>query len=271
MTKEAEYTHGHHESVLRSHSWRTAKNSAAYLLPYLKPNMTLLDIGCGPGTITTDFATILSEGHVTGLEVPNSDILDKARAYAAGRGVTNITFVAGDALALPFPDASFDVVHAHQVLQHVGDPVQMLKEMRRVTKPGGIVAAREADMGGLVWYPEIEGMKEWQQGYIQVARANGGEPEAGRRLHVWAQAAGFPKENLTLSVGPWCYYTPEERAWWSGLWADRTVSSNFATSAIKHGIYTQERLERDAATWRKWGAEEDGWFTLLNGEMIARV
>jgi 2-polyprenyl-3-methyl-5-hydroxy-6-metoxy-1,4-benzoquinol methylase len=50
------YTHGHHESVLRSHSWRTAENSAAYLLGQLSPGMSLLDVGCGPGTITADLA-----------------------------------------------------------------------------------------------------------------------------------------------------------------------------------------------------------------------
>ena len=52
----AQYTHGHHESVLRSHRWRTAENSAAYLLPHLGPARTLLDVGCGPGTITADLA-----------------------------------------------------------------------------------------------------------------------------------------------------------------------------------------------------------------------
>lgn len=270
-TGAATYTHGHHESVLRSHSWRTAKNSAAYLIPYLKPDMTLLDIGCGPGTITADFAALLPQGHVTGLEVPNSDVLDKARANAAERGVTNITFTTGNALALPFPNASFDVVHAHQVLQHVGDPVQMLKEMRRVTKPGGIVAAREADFSGMAWYPEVEGLEDWRVGYLKTARANGGEPDAGRRLHVWAKAAGFSRESITLSVGTWCYYTPEERAWWSGLWADRSVSSNYASSALKHGVYTQEGLQRVSEAWRKWGAEEDGWFTLIHGELVARV
>ncbi|KAH9851763.1 methyltransferase type 11 [Lenzites betulinus] len=271
MSADTVYTHGHHESVLRSHSWRTAKNSAAYLLPYLKPNMSLLDIGCGPGTITADFATLLPEGHVTALEIPDSDVLDKARAYAAERGVTNITFTTGNALALPFPDDTFDVVHAHQVLQHVGDPVQMLKEMRRVTKPGGIVAARDADFSGMIWYPDVEGLEGWRQGYLKVTRANGGEPDAGRRLHVWAKAAGFSAQDLTLSAGTWCYYTPEQRAWWGGVWADRTVSSHYADSALKHGVYTKEQLQGVAEVWRKWAAEEDGWFTLIHGELIAKV
>ena len=264
------YTHGHHESVLRSHSWRTVQNSAAYIIPYLKPNLTVLDVGCGPGTITTDIAqNYVPQGHVTGLDVP--DVLDKAREYAASKGVSNITFTAGDALNLPFPDASFDVVHAHQVLQHVSDPVQVLREMRRVAKPGGIVATRENDHGGMVWWPASKGMDEWSEGYEKVARANGGEPNAGRRLHVWAKKAGYPPESLTLSVGTWCFYTPEDRAWWGGLWADRTLSSNFASTALKHGIYTQEGLEKAAEAWRQWRADEDGWCTLIHGELIAKV
>src|SRR5262245_25345231 len=54
VAREETYTHGHHESVLRSHRWRTIENSAAYLLPYLSPGLDVLDVGCGPGTITID-------------------------------------------------------------------------------------------------------------------------------------------------------------------------------------------------------------------------
>ncbi|KAI0325956.1 methyltransferase-UbiE family [Cubamyces sp. BRFM 1775] len=270
---EAEYTHGHHESVLRSHAWRTARNSAAYLLPHLQPHMTLLDIGCGPGTITVDLATHLPSGHVTGIDIPSAHAaLEHARAHAAARGVANVAFTTGSGLALPFADGAFDVVHAHQVLQHVSDPAQMLREMQRVAKPGGgIVAARVGDVSAMLWYPDVLGLEEWREGYLAVARANGAEPDGGRRLHVWAKEAGYSKESFTLSVTSWCYYTAEERAWWSKLWADRTLASNFAVSAKKHGLHDDERLQRDADAWRRWGAEEDAWFTLMGVEMLARV
>jgi ubiquinone/menaquinone biosynthesis C-methylase UbiE len=62
------YTHGHHESVLRSHRWRTVENSAAYLVPFLRPGLDLLDVGCGPGSITQDFATRVAPGRVCGLD-----------------------------------------------------------------------------------------------------------------------------------------------------------------------------------------------------------
>ncbi|GAO50632.1 UbiE family methyltransferase [Saitoella complicata NRRL Y-17804] len=265
----ANYIHGHHESVLRSHSWRTAQNSAAYLLPYLEPHMRILDIGCGPGTITFDFAELVPEGEVVGLEYEGG-VLEQARKGAKERGLGNIEFVVGDVNGLDYADNTFDVVHCHQVLQHVGDPVQALKEMRRVVKPGGIVAAREADFNGFTWYPENEGLEHWLDLYINVARANGGEPNAGRRLHVWAHEAGFPRKNIKCTAGTWCYADTEAREWWSNMWADRTLGSIFARKVIESGQITQDGLEDVAATWREWGKQEDGWFVLLHGEVVCR-
>ena len=146
------YIHGHHESVLRSHQWRTAENSAAYLLPFLAPGATLLDIGCGPGTITVDLAERVAPGTVVGIDRAE-DVLAVARASAAERGLHNVTFAVGDAYRLQFPDDSVDVVHAHQVLQHLTDPVAALTEMRRVGRPGGVVAVRDADYAATTWYP----------------------------------------------------------------------------------------------------------------------
>jgi ubiquinone/menaquinone biosynthesis C-methylase UbiE len=103
-----QYTHGHHESVLRSHRWRTAENSAAQLLPVLRPGLRLLDVGCGPGTITVDLAGIVVPGQVTGIE-PVPDALDLAREYAQRCGQGNIDFVVADVHALQFADNTFGV------------------------------------------------------------------------------------------------------------------------------------------------------------------
>lgn len=267
----AVYTHGHDESVLRSHRQRNAKNSAAYLLPYLKRDMKILDIGCGPGTITVDLAsTYVPDGHVTGIDNAD-DVLDKARQHAAEQGVTNVDFLVADAHALPFPDDTFDITHAHQVLQHVTDPVQLLREMRRVTKPGGYVASREADSAGFVWYPESQEMSDWYRIYERVARANGGEPHAGRRLLAWSRQAGFEAKQITCTANAWCFSTPEERAWWGNLWADRLVQSNFAPSAINKGIATMDEIRKASQTWRDWAVVDDAWFALLQGEIICAV
>lgn len=264
----ATYTHGHHASVLRSHTWRTAANSAAYLLGELEPHMHVLDIGCGPGTITADLAALVPDGHVTGLDAAPG-VLEQARATVDARGLENVTFTTGDVHALDHPDGSFDVVHAHQVLQHVGDPVGALREMRRVCRPGGIVAARDADYGAMFWYPPTDGLTGWQRLYRRVARGNGGEPDAGRMLHAWARQAGSGR--VTASSSTWCYATPQERAWWSELWAERTLASSFARAAVDGGHATTGELDAAARAWREWGAEEDGWFSVPHGEILCRL
>ncbi|UFQ19186.1 MULTISPECIES: class I SAM-dependent methyltransferase [Streptomyces] len=269
MPKEtAVYTHGHHESVLRSHTWRTAANSAAYLIGSLEPHMKVLDIGCGPGTITADLAELVPDGHVTGVDHAPG-ILGTARATAAERGLDNVEFAVADVHDLDFPDDTFCVVHAHQVLQHVGDPVRALREMRRVCRPGGLIAVRDADYSALTWYPNPPALDDWLDLYLRVARANGGEPDAGRRLKSWALKAGLT--DVTASAGTWCYSSDEERAWWSELWADRTVASSYAERAVSGGHADMRRLRDIAAAWRAWGGEQDGWFVVLHGEILCRA
>jgi SAM-dependent methyltransferase len=264
------YTHGHHESVLASHRWRTAANSAAYLLDHLKPHMQILDVGCGTGTITVDLAELVPQGHVTGVD-GDAGVLERARTLAAERGLGNTRFAMADAHALEFPEASFCVVHAHQVLQHVGDPVRALREMRRVCKPGGIVAARDADYAAMPWYPEVPGMEEWLSLYRRVARASGGEPDAGRRMLSWARQAGFT--DITATASTWCYTSPEDLAWWSETWAERTVdpTSSFARLAVEGGHATRDDLRRIADAWREWGTQDGSWFAVLHGEILCRV
>ncbi|MEV0945630.1 methyltransferase domain-containing protein [Rhodococcus sp. NPDC049939] len=267
-TGEKVYTHGHHESVLRNHRWRTAENSAGYLLPDLRSGMTLLDVGCGPGTITADLAGLVAPGVVTAVEM-NDEALNLARAEFAKRGVPNAKTAVSDIHALDFPDATFDVVHAHQVLQHVSDPVQALREMKRVCKPGGIVAASDADYGTFTWYPETPELDRWLALYKDIARANGGEPDAGRRLRAWAREAGLVDFETTART--WCFSSDEDREWWGGSWADRVLHSTYAERAIELGLATRADLEQIAAGWHSWVRERDGWFALLHSEILCRV
>ena len=259
------YTHGHHEAVLRSHRWRTAANSAGYLLPYLTGELRLLDIGAGPGTITADFATRV--GAVTATEI-SAEVLDLSRREIASRGLTNVSFDVQDVHRLSYPDASFDVVHANQVLQHVADPVQALREMRRVTSTGGLVAVRDSDYAGFTWYPGVPALDSWLELYQQAARANGGEPNAGRRLLSWAQQAGFTQ--VTASSSTWCYATAEDRQWWGGLWAERITNSAIARQLQDAGWATAGELEAIAQGWLTWAAAPDGWFSVLHGELLCR-
>ena len=264
----ARYTHGHSAPVLSAHSRRGATDSAAYLLPHLSAGMDLLDVGCGPASITADLAERVAPGRVVGLDAA-AGALEAARKTLRERGLSEqVELTSGDVMALPFEDASFDVVHAHQVLQHLADPVGALAEMRRVTRPGGIVAVRDAVYSAMTWFPEPAGMEQWRSVYMATARANGGEPDAGSRLLSWAREAGFA--DVTASASTWCYATPADRAWQSETWAQRCLTS-FGPQAVELGLARKDDLETMAQAWRQWGASEDAWFVVVHGEVLARV
>lgn len=263
------YVADHSQSVVKAHSLRTATESAAYLLPLIGPSMSILDIGCGPGTITADLAQLVPEGHVVGID-SGTDVIERARSMANARGLKNISFRVGDAHLLDFPDNSFDVVHGHQVLQHIRDPPLALREWQRVAKPGGIVACRESDWASAATYPEVEGVKEFLSMYATIARSRGGEPNGGRHLISWARTAGIKRSRIQASASLWCYSDPEERGYWSSMWADRIINSSFHRHALDAGV-TKEELSRIAQAWQDWGTNEDGWWTITHGEIICRV
>ncbi|GAA2524593.1 methyltransferase domain-containing protein [Rarobacter incanus] len=269
LAQESEsYTHGHAESVLRSHRWRTAENSARYLRDRLAPGMSLLDVGCGPGTLTVDLARIVSPGRVVGVDAAQA-VLEAAREHAAREDVP-VDFEAANVYELPFADAQFDVVHVHQLLQHLSDPVAAIRELRRVVKPGGIVAARESDYGAMTWFPQYAGLTEWNLLYHEVTAAHGFEADAGRRLLGWFLQAGYAPAQLTPSSSTWCYATPALREWWGDLWAQRCLESNFAIQAREAGLADDVALEALAHDWHRWAADDAGWFSVLHGEVIAQ-
>jgi len=115
----------------------------AFVMPHLRSGQRVLDVGCGPGSITLDVAERVAPGEVVGVDSVEG-IIEQAQSLAAARGV-NAQFKVDNTYSLSFADDSFDVVMAHQVLQHLADPVGALKEMRRVSRPGALIAARDAD------------------------------------------------------------------------------------------------------------------------------
>lgn len=261
------YTHGHHPSVLRSHNNRTIANSAQYLEPWLLPGQNVLDIGSGPGTITADIARTVHPGRVTAVEM-TPDAAQLTAAELERDNIDTATTQVGDAHELSFPDDSFDVVHAHQLLQHVTDPVQALQEMARVCRPGGVVGVRDADYSSMAWYPEIAELDRWLELYIAAARANGGEPDAGRRLLSWAHAAGL--NHVEPGSSTWCYATAETRRWWAEMWADRIVSSALAKQLVREEYATRDELDQISSGWRRWANEPAGWFSIQHGELLIR-
>ena len=258
------YTHGHSDVVVAAHSRRTAAEAAAFLLPRIDPGMRILDFGCGPGSITSGLAGHAAPGTVVGIDA-SADVIAIARERAGP--AKNLEFAVASVYELPYPDGSFDAAYGHQVLQHLSAPIRALTEVRRVLKSGGLLGVRDADYGTMTHHPHYEQIERWLKMYHQVARANNGEPDAGRRLPEWVRAAGFVDLETTSSV--WTYATPEERSSWAELWASRMTGSHFAGRAEELGIATREEIATIAAGWQSWAAEPGGWFAFIHGEVVA--
>jgi SAM-dependent methyltransferase len=233
MTEE--YTPGYTQAASNFMAQRSAVSHAKFLLPHLDANSRLLDCGCGPGSISCDFAKILVSGSVEGIDIEQSQI-DLARARATEQGLINATFSVGSIYALPFPDSSFDVVFAHAIFEHISTPEKALAERLRVLAPGGLVAIRSPDWGGFIVGPEITGLKGAIDSYADLQIANGGDTHIGRKLPRLLRTAGF--DTVRFSATYDCSQSPSIIA---------------AVLALRLG-------EADATAVRSWSADPDAFF-----------
>ena len=229
--------------------------------------MRVLDFGCGPGSITVGLARAVSPGLVTGIDV-STDVLDKAKQLALEKGVTNVAFEEGNVYQLDFPDDSFDVAYGHQVLQHLGQPHDALRELRRVLKPAGLLGVRDSDYASMPFAPDDPRLDRFFEIYDAVARRNGGEPNAGRYLRGWLLKAGFVDVEITTTT--WTYVAREDVENWGDSWAERVTDSNLGEQALAFGVASRAELEEVAAAWREWTTKPDAFFTLIQVAALGR-
>lgn len=260
------YTHGHHESVLVSHKWRTVENSAKYLVPFLKDGSMALDAGCGPGNISAGLAELIPHGKVIGIDF-SSDIIEQAQQNYPTLKYGNLEFEQGDIYNLRFEDESFDVIHLHQVLQHLMDPVLALIELRRVLKPGGILACRDADYGAFTWYPELPPLDRWHELYRAITQRNRAECNGGRFLKTWTMEAGL--EPIDIGCSTWVFAKDGDRDFWGNMWSKRVIQSDFADQAISYGFSNPQELEEISRAFLEWAQDPRGFYAVPHTEVIA--
>lgn len=261
-----EYTMGYSPEFLQLLDRRNARTHASYLLPHLRPGMRVLDIGCGPGSITVGLASAVQPGEVHGIDMEASQT-DLARAAAVAGGHKNMTLHVGNVYELPFEDDSFDVAHCHAVLTHVPDTAAALAELKRVLKPGGIFASREMISEASFMEPAGEHMPEAWAMFNRLLAANGGHPQMGRELKRRLLEAGFTGVSAT---GSFDYFdTAEEVAFLHRFIVDwffqpEVMAATEQKGLATHGQFEQWRLEIDQ--WREAPGAVGG---LAYGEAIA--
>ena len=174
---------------------RTADIYAAFFLPHLRAGMNLLDCGCGPGTITVGLAQAVSPGNVTGIDLEESQ-LELARENAAKLGLTNVKFESGSVYELPYQDNLFDAVFSHAMLEHMHDPLAVLKEIHRVLKPGGLAGIRSVDLAATLIAPAGATLERAYDIWLKYRQHCGGVPFIGRRFRALLREAGFASPSV---------------------------------------------------------------------------
>jgi len=266
-TKSGTYQFGQHPAVTKIYAQRTAAKCAPYLLPHIKPNHKILDVGCGPGSITLDFAALVPEGSVLGIDF-SPEAISLAQSAATERNVQNCEFKTGDVVKLEFEDGEFNVVHCHQCLLHLPDPIKALKEMNRVCKSGGMVAVGEADLDNMIVFPEDSGLLSGIKLLGDIVRSGGSEPRAGRRLKAWALEAGFVREKIEISGHVEVYSTAEETSLIGGLYAGRFDTAAMGGKGIELGLISEEERVNIVDAWMKWSQRDDAFFSITHTGLL---
>jgi ubiquinone/menaquinone biosynthesis C-methylase UbiE len=241
------YTPGYSANAVDFMARRSVETHAQFLLPHLKPGIRLLDIGCGPGTISIGLAKAVASGEVIAVDSGTSQI-EEARKRALDAGLSNLRFQCESVYSLPFKDVEFDLVFAHAVFEHLKEPVSALREIRRVLKPGGLVALRSPDWGGFIIAPEMPGLQIATKCYTDLQTANGGDIHVGRKFPGLLRIAGLTPKTFSASYE--CY-----------------------ESAPLIGEYLALRLQtagakNEAEAMRQWSRHPDAIFAQAWCEMI---
>ena len=261
-----DYTAGYSEDYLRflSHSGR--RGVIDYLVPYLRPGLRVLDLGCGPGFISVWLAEAVAPGELYGIDMETSQI-DMAREFALEKGCDNATFRVADIADLPFEDDFFDVASFHDVLAFVPDTSAALAEVKRVLKPGGVVGCRELIVDSSFAHPELGVMKRGFEVYADLLAADDGHPQIGKDLKNRLLEAGFGDIRTSASFN--FYDTAEEIEIFYDMVTQWFLSVDIAEAAKKYGAATDRLLADMGMAVERWKGRREASAALAFGEAVA--
>ena len=261
-----DYTMGFSEEFLESLRRYTAAANAAYLLPYLRPGLRVLDFGCGPGTISAGLANAVAPGELHGVDMEKSQT-DLARAVAASQRLSNAIFHVGDVTDMPFEDDYFDVAHCHNVLMHVPDTTAVLAEVKRVLKPGGIIGCREINCEASFTHPDFGVIRRAWDMFQDLLKADDGHPLMGKELKSHVMEAGFA--NVKASASFAFYSSPLDIEFMYRFIQNWFLSDEITEAAIKYGAATEQLCEDIRAAYRRWKEHPGAIIGVAFGEVVA--
>jgi len=257
--RQEAYVHGYGSAAHQMMERRIASTSAGFLFPYLRPGMRLLDCGCGPGSVTIGLAEVVAPGEVVGIDTSQVQI-DRARALAHERGLSNVRFEVGDVYQLGFPDASFDIVFTQALLMHLGDRLAALREMERVLKPGGIAGLSDNDHGVMCWEPQAPLLKDAHALWVRVVQHHGGDPYYARHQRRLLLDAGFVRTEGHITAGSGgAFGTLEDTRLLAAVLREQFREPSFVEVVVNQGWADAAILETMIEELHAWGERPDAF------------
>jgi SAM-dependent methyltransferase len=259
------YAFGYQPGVQNYLRLHTVERCGTVLLPYLRSGMSLLDAGCGPGTITVGLAPIVAPGQLVAVDLDPGEVERAAIALAPH---PNATAQVASILDLPFADDSFDAVFSHAVIDYLTDPLAALRELRRVLKPGGVIGLRSVNNDNSVVGPPNALVEEGIALFRRAVASLGGDMTRGRLLGVMLKDAGFDEVFVRPS-----YERAQSREDWQSFcdaFAGCFDHSGISEICIGAGMADEQHMADIVAAFRKFGADTSNCFALGWAEGTAR-
>ncbi len=263
-----DYAISYSEGFARLQPLHSAESNAAYLLPLLRPGLHVLDFGCGSGNISVGLAKAVGPGEMHGVDLSEAQI-EMARALAVSDGAGNAIFHVGNATALPFPDCLFDVAHCHDVLMYVPDTQAALAEVKRVLKPGGLIACREMICESSFVHPDMGIMGAAWNALEDLLIFDDGHPQMGKELKTHILEAGFT--NIRVSASFETHSSPSDVALIHSLARRWFSSPEMLETASIYALpeMAENMWERLSTAIDEWKDLPDAAVAYAYGEAIA--
>ena len=221
------------------------------------PDSRVLEAGCGVGAQTITLVRNSPQTEFVAIDVSAAS-LGAAEAAVRRLGIAKVAFQQADIFHLPFGDAAFDHVFVCFVLEHLREPVEALRRLQRVVKPGGTITVIEGDHGSAYFHPDSAAARRAIECQVELQRRGGGDALIGRRLFPLLAEAGYRE----VRVSPRMVYADGARPALQEGFTRKTFTAmveGVAESAVGQGLLGREVFAAGIRDLHRT-AEPDGVF-----------
>ncbi len=220
----------------------------------IRPGLRVADIGCGVGVVSAWIGEQIGrDGELVGVDISEAQV-EQATRLAQERGIGHARFHTASADATGLPADRFDLVFCRFVLMHMERPEDGIREMRRILKPGGVLAVEDGDFTAPYCFPPIPAFNRAFELYRAVGEARGQRFQIGRELYRLVLEAGFREPEVTLAQPAFVRGDAKRLPEWT--------LSECAPVLIEAGLTTQEEIDRLTAELQSYAEDESTFIAM---------